>query len=67
MIRSLPRAAVLATVLLNAAPTAAKTWPRIAQQGMIVSPMDVKTFDAFVGHEASRWKPVILKARIKMD
>ena len=40
---------------------------RIHQQGMIVSPMDADTYQAFVAHEALRWKPVILKAGLKME
>jgi tripartite-type tricarboxylate transporter receptor subunit TctC len=52
---------------INAGMTTPENQARIAQQGMIISPMDVKTFDAFVAHEASRWKPVILKAGIKVE
>ncbi len=40
---------------------------RIRQEGMIIDPMDAATFKAFVEHEAQRWKPVILKAGIKME
>jgi hypothetical protein len=40
---------------------------RIHQEGMIVTPMDVNVFQAFVEHEAQRWKPVILKAGIKVE
>ena len=40
---------------------------RIRHEGMIVSPMDADTFQAFVAHEALRWKPVILKAGLKME
>ena len=40
---------------------------RIRQEGMIISPMDADTFQAFVAHEALRWKPVILKAGLKME
>jgi tripartite-type tricarboxylate transporter receptor subunit TctC len=40
---------------------------RIRQLGMIISPMDVDAFNAFVQHEAVRWKPVILKAGLKME
>jgi tripartite-type tricarboxylate transporter receptor subunit TctC len=40
---------------------------RILKEGMIVAPMDVDTFKAFVEHEALRWKPVILKAGLKME
>ena len=38
---------------------------RIHQQGMIISPMDSGTYQAFVAHEALRWRPVILKAGLK--
>jgi tripartite-type tricarboxylate transporter receptor subunit TctC len=40
---------------------------RILKEGMLVSPMDAETFNAFVEHEALRWKPVILKAGLKME
>jgi tripartite-type tricarboxylate transporter receptor subunit TctC len=40
---------------------------RILQTGMIIDPMDAPTYKAFVAHEAERWKPVILKAGIKME
>jgi tripartite-type tricarboxylate transporter receptor subunit TctC len=40
---------------------------RIRQEGMLVSAMDVATFKAFVEHEALRWKPVILRAGIKVQ
>ena len=40
---------------------------RIHQQGMTVSPMDTDTYQAFVAHEALRWKPMILKAGLKME
>jgi tripartite-type tricarboxylate transporter receptor subunit TctC len=40
---------------------------RIRQDGMIIAPMDAETFKAFVEHEAQRWKPVILKAGLKME
>jgi tripartite-type tricarboxylate transporter receptor subunit TctC len=39
----------------------------IRHEGMIVTPMDAATFQAFVAHEALRWKPVILKAGLKME
>jgi tripartite-type tricarboxylate transporter receptor subunit TctC len=56
---------------VNHAVTAGMTLPenqeRIRQEGMIVSPMDAATFQAFVAHEALRWKPVILKAGLKME
>ncbi len=40
---------------------------RIRKYGMIIDPMDVPTYQAFVAHEAQRWKPVILKAGLKME
>lgn len=40
---------------------------RIRQEGMIIDPMDAPTYQAFVAHEAQRWKPVILKAGLKME
>jgi tripartite-type tricarboxylate transporter receptor subunit TctC len=40
---------------------------RINAQGMIVTPMDADTYQAFVSHEALRWKPVILSAGLKME
>jgi tripartite-type tricarboxylate transporter receptor subunit TctC len=40
---------------------------RIRQQGMIIDPMDADSYQAFVAHEALRWKPVILKAGLKME
>jgi tripartite-type tricarboxylate transporter receptor subunit TctC len=40
---------------------------RIRQDGMIIAPMDAETYQAFVAHEALRWKPVILKAGLKME
>jgi len=52
---------------INAGMTTPENQARIRQQGMIISPMDVQTFDAFVAHEALRWKPVILKAGIKTE
>jgi tripartite-type tricarboxylate transporter receptor subunit TctC len=56
---------------VNRAVAAGMTLPenqqRIRQEGMIVSPMDAATFQAFVAHEALRWKPVILEAGLKME
>jgi tripartite-type tricarboxylate transporter receptor subunit TctC len=56
---------------VNSAVTTGMTLPqnqeRVRQEGMIVSPMDVATFQAFVAHEALRWKPAILKAGLKME
>jgi len=40
---------------------------RIRQEGMIVAPMDADAYKSFVEHEALRWKPVILKAGLKME
>ena len=40
---------------------------RIRQDGMIIDPMDAVAYDAFVHNEAVRWKPVILKAGIKIE
>jgi tripartite-type tricarboxylate transporter receptor subunit TctC len=40
---------------------------RIRQEGMIIAPMDADAFNAFVAYEALRWKPVILKAGLKME
>ena len=40
---------------------------RVRQQGMVPAPMDADTYSAFVAHEALRWKPVILKAGLKME
>jgi tripartite-type tricarboxylate transporter receptor subunit TctC len=52
---------------INAGMAQPENQERIRQGGMIVSPMDVNTFQAFVEHEAQRWKPVILKAGIKVE
>jgi len=56
---------------VNAAINAGMTLPdsqkRINQQGMIVAPKDVEAYQAFVADEATRWKPVILKAGLKME
>ena len=56
---------------VNAAINAGMAQPdnqgRIRQEGMIIAPMDADTFNAFVAHEALRWKPVILKAGLKME
>lgn len=40
---------------------------RVLKEGMIIDPMDAPAYKAFVAHEAERWKPVILKAGIKME
>jgi tripartite-type tricarboxylate transporter receptor subunit TctC len=56
---------------VNAAINAGMAQPdnqsRIRQEGMIIAPMDADAFNAFVTHEALRWKPVILKAGLKME
>ncbi len=52
---------------INAGMTTPESQARIRQQGMIVAPMDVKTFNTFVDNEALRLKPVILKAGIKVE
>jgi tripartite-type tricarboxylate transporter receptor subunit TctC len=52
---------------INAGMAAPEIQERIRQQGMIIAPMDVEAYTAFVEHEASRWKPVILKAGLKME
>jgi tripartite-type tricarboxylate transporter receptor subunit TctC len=53
--------------VINAGMAQPESQARIRQEGMIISPMDVDTFQTFVEHEAQRWKPVILKAGIKME
>jgi tripartite-type tricarboxylate transporter receptor subunit TctC len=52
---------------INDGMATAESQARIRQEGMIAAPMDADTFKAFVEHEAVRWKPVILKAGIKME
>jgi tripartite-type tricarboxylate transporter receptor subunit TctC len=52
---------------INAGMTLPENQNRIRHEGMIVSPMDIDTFQVFVAHEALRWKPVILKAGLKME
>jgi tripartite-type tricarboxylate transporter receptor subunit TctC len=52
---------------INAGMALPENQERILKDGMIVSPMDAATFEAFVSHEALRWKPVILKAGLKME
>ena len=42
---------------INAGMAMPENQARIRQQGMIIAPMDVKAFDAFVRNEASRLKP----------
>ena len=53
--------------VINAGMATPENQSRIRQQGMIISPMDADTYQAFVAHEALRWKPVILKAGLKME
>jgi tripartite-type tricarboxylate transporter receptor subunit TctC len=52
---------------INAGMAAPDNQERIRQQGMVTAPMDAETFNAFVAHEALRWKPVILKAGLKLE
>jgi tripartite-type tricarboxylate transporter receptor subunit TctC len=52
---------------INAGMAQADNQSRIRQDGMIIAPMDADAFNAFVVHEALRWKPVILKAGLKME
>jgi len=52
---------------INAGMALPESQERIRQQGMIIAPMDADAFNAFVVREALRWKPVILKAGIKME
>jgi tripartite-type tricarboxylate transporter receptor subunit TctC len=52
---------------INAGMATPENQARIRQQGMIIAPMDVKAFDAFVRNEAARLKPVILNAGIKVE
>jgi tripartite-type tricarboxylate transporter receptor subunit TctC len=52
---------------INAGMSLPENQKRINQQGMIVTPMDVGAVQSFVANEASRWKPVILKAGLKME
>jgi tripartite-type tricarboxylate transporter receptor subunit TctC len=53
--------------VINAGMAQPANQSRILQAGMIIDPMDAPTYKAFVTHEAERWKPVILKAGIKME
>src|SRR6204780_1584110 len=52
---------------INAGMATPENQERIRQEGMIFSAMDAAAFNAFVAHEALRWKPVILKAGLKME
>jgi tripartite-type tricarboxylate transporter receptor subunit TctC len=53
--------------VINAGMAQPDNQSRIRQDGMIIAPMDADAFNAFVAHEALRWKPVILKAGLKME
>jgi tripartite-type tricarboxylate transporter receptor subunit TctC len=53
--------------VINAGMAMPENQTRVHDEGMIISPMDVETYKAFVQHEALRWKPVILKAGLKME
>jgi tripartite-type tricarboxylate transporter receptor subunit TctC len=53
--------------VINAGMAMPENQTRVHDEGMIISPMDVDTYKAFVEHEALRWKPVILKAGLKME
>ena len=53
--------------MINAGMAQPENQDRIRQEGMIIAPMDVDAFNAFVAHEALRWKPVILKAGMKLE
>jgi tripartite-type tricarboxylate transporter receptor subunit TctC len=53
--------------VINAGMALPENQSRIRQDGMIIAPMDADTFSAFVAHEALRWKPVILRAGLKME
>jgi tripartite-type tricarboxylate transporter receptor subunit TctC len=52
---------------INAGMMQPENQDRIHQEGMIVTPMGVNAFQTFVENEAQRWKPVILKAGIKVE
>jgi tripartite-type tricarboxylate transporter receptor subunit TctC len=52
---------------INAGMAMPENQARIRQEGMIIAPMDVDAYKAFVQHEALRWKPVILQAGIKIE
>jgi tripartite-type tricarboxylate transporter receptor subunit TctC len=53
--------------VINAGMAQPDNQARVLQAGMIIDPMDAPTYKAFVAREAERWKPVILKAGIKME
>ena len=52
---------------INTAMATPENQGRIRQEGMISTPMNADAFAAFVAQEALRWKPVILKAGLKME
>ena len=64
---SLPDIVRKVIVVINAGMAQPDNQSRIRQDGMIIAPMDADAFNAFVAHEALRWKPVILKAGLKME
>jgi tripartite-type tricarboxylate transporter receptor subunit TctC len=51
---------------INAGMTTPENKEAMRRQGMIAQPMDADAFKKFVEDGAARWKPVILKAGIKM-
>jgi tripartite-type tricarboxylate transporter receptor subunit TctC len=53
--------------VINAGMATPENQERIRRQGMVIAPMDADTYNAFVAHEALRWKPVILKAGLRME
>jgi tripartite-type tricarboxylate transporter receptor subunit TctC len=53
--------------VINAGMAKPENQARIRAEGMIIAPMDADAYNAFVQHEALRWKPVILKAGLKME
>jgi tripartite-type tricarboxylate transporter receptor subunit TctC len=53
--------------VINAGMAQPDNQDRIQKEGMIIDPMDADAYAAFVQHEALRWKPVILKAGLKME
>lgn len=53
--------------IVNAGMSLPASQQYIRKEGMIIDPMDAKAYQAFVAHEAERWKPVILKAGIKIQ
>ena len=51
---------------INAGMTTPENKDSMRRQGMVAQPMDAEAFRKFVEDGAARWKPVILKAGIKM-